>query len=68
MSSVEYHILSLYIALRFHYFLLMRCALFVVRRVWIIFGEYAVHCKELPDFKYRHDFVRDVLFDIFRRA
>ena len=32
------------------------------------FGKHAVHCKELPDFKYRHDFVRDVLFDIFRRA
>ncbi|KAL8234283.1 hypothetical protein R6Q59_020383 [Mikania micrantha] len=24
------------------------------------FGEHTVHCKELPDFKYRHDFVRDV--------
>jgi len=32
------------------------------------FGEHVVHCKELPDFKYRHDFVRDVLFDIFKRA
>jgi len=32
------------------------------------FGEHVVHCKELPGFKYRHDFVRDVLFDIFRRA
>jgi len=32
------------------------------------FGEHAVHCKEFPGFKYRHDFVRDVLFDIFRRA
>jgi len=32
------------------------------------FGKHAVHCKELPSFKYRHDFVRDVLFDIFRRA
>jgi len=32
------------------------------------FGEYVVHCKELPGFKYKHDFVRDVLFDIFRRA
>ncbi|MFS7889274.1 putative reverse transcriptase domain, exostosin [Helianthus anomalus] len=30
------------------------------------FGEHAVHCKELPGFKYRHDLVRDVLFDIFR--
>jgi len=32
------------------------------------FGEHAVHCKELPGFMYIHDFVRDVLFDIFRRA
>ncbi|GAU17410.1 hypothetical protein TSUD_232870 [Trifolium subterraneum] len=32
------------------------------------FGEHAVHCRELPGFKYRHDLVRDVLFDIFRRA
>jgi len=32
------------------------------------FGEHVVHCKELPDFKYIHDFVRDVLFDIFRRT
>ncbi|GJT42120.1 hypothetical protein Tco_0941985 [Tanacetum coccineum] len=32
------------------------------------FEEYAIHCKELPGFKYRHDMVRDVLFDICRRA
>ncbi|GJR53720.1 putative reverse transcriptase domain-containing protein [Tanacetum coccineum] len=32
------------------------------------FGEHAIHCKELPGFKYRHDMVRDVLFDICRRA
>ncbi|KAL7603985.1 hypothetical protein Lser_V15G19890 [Lactuca serriola] len=32
------------------------------------FGEHAVHCKELPGFKYRHDMVRDVLFDIFKCA
>ncbi|XP_076889164.1 uncharacterized protein LOC143539850 [Bidens hawaiensis] len=32
------------------------------------YGKHAVHCKELPGFKYRHDLVRDVLFDIFRRA
>nr|GEZ43629.1 putative reverse transcriptase domain-containing protein [Tanacetum cinerariifolium] len=25
------------------------------------FGEHAVHCRELPGFKYRHDLVRDVL-------
>ncbi|KAL5709901.1 hypothetical protein ACHQM5_020530 [Ranunculus cassubicifolius] len=32
------------------------------------FGEHAVHCRELPGFKYRHDLVRDVLFDVLRRA
>ncbi|GAU46859.1 hypothetical protein TSUD_385360 [Trifolium subterraneum] len=32
------------------------------------FGEHAVHCRELPGFKYRHEFVRDVLFDVFKRA
>nr|GEW72922.1 hypothetical protein [Tanacetum cinerariifolium] len=29
------------------------------------FGEHAVHFKELPRFKYRHDMVRDILFDIW---
>ena len=32
------------------------------------FGEHAIHCKELPDFKYKHTFVCDVLFDIFKRS
>ncbi|KAJ0575020.1 putative ubiquitinyl hydrolase 1 [Helianthus annuus] len=32
------------------------------------FGEHALHCRELPGFKYRHDFVRDALMDILRRA
>ncbi|KAJ0755586.1 putative exostosin [Helianthus annuus] len=32
------------------------------------YGEHAVHCKELPGFKYRHDWVQDVLGDILRRA
>ncbi|KAK2418388.1 hypothetical protein QL285_040591 [Trifolium repens] len=32
------------------------------------FGEHAVHCRELPGFKYRHDLMRDVLLDVFRRA
>ena len=30
--------------------------------------EHAVHCRELPGFKYRQDFVRDVLFDVCRRV
>jgi hypothetical protein len=29
------------------------------------FEELAVHCKEFLDFKYKHDFVGDVLFDTF---
>ncbi|WJX88063.1 hypothetical protein P8452_70185 [Trifolium repens] len=32
------------------------------------FGEHAVHCRELTGFKYRHNFVRDVIFDVFRCA
>ncbi|GJU46085.1 hypothetical protein Tco_1203351 [Tanacetum coccineum] len=32
------------------------------------FREHAVHCKELPGFKYRHNMVRDVLFDVCRRV
>ena len=30
-----------------------------------IFGEHVVHCKEFSSFKYIHDFVREVCFDIF---
>ncbi|CAL5194977.1 unnamed protein product [Lathyrus oleraceus] len=33
-----------------------------------IFREHIIHGKELPRFKYRHDFVRNFLFDIFKRA
>jgi len=29
--------------------------------------ELDIHCKELTSFKYIHDFVRDILFDIFRQ-
>ncbi|MFS7972921.1 putative exostosin [Helianthus anomalus] len=32
------------------------------------YGEHAVYCKELPGFKCRHDWVRDVLWDILKRA
>jgi len=32
------------------------------------FGKHTVHYKELSDFKYKHGFDRDVLFDIFRRV
>lgn len=30
-----------------------------------IFEEYEIHCRGLSYFKYRHHFIRDVLFDIF---
>lgn len=30
------------------------------------FEKHVIHCMELPGFKYQHDFVRDVLFNIFR--
>ncbi|RHN43589.1 hypothetical protein MtrunA17_Chr8g0389551 [Medicago truncatula] len=39
----------------------------VCRKMLNIFGEHVVHCKKFLGFKYIHDFVRDVLFDIFRR-
>jgi len=32
------------------------------------FREHVVHCKEFSGLKYNHDFDRDVLFYIFRRA
>ncbi|GJW95379.1 ribonuclease H-like domain-containing protein [Tanacetum coccineum] len=48
------------------------CALFYVRddllHAIVAFGEHAVHCKELPGFKYRHDLVRDVLYDVLKRT
>ena len=30
----------------------------------IHFRKHVIHCKELPIFKYRHDFISEVLFDI----
>jgi len=32
------------------------------------FGEHAIHCNTHPGFKYRHDHVRDILFDVLWRA
>jgi len=32
------------------------------------FEEHVVHCEELPSFKCIHDFFRDVLYDLFKRA
>jgi len=67
MSPVEYHTILTY---RF------MIPLFPIDEVCPVcrkacldtFGEHVVHCKELPSFKCKHDLVRDVIFDIFRRA
>lgn len=32
------------------------------------YGEHDIQCKELLDFKYRHDFVRYVICDVLKRA
>ncbi|KAL6517045.1 hypothetical protein OROHE_018005 [Orobanche hederae] len=32
------------------------------------YGEHAVHCKVDPGFKFRHDHVRDTLYDVLWRA
>ena len=44
------------------------CPISNCRRVLDAFGDHVVHCKELSSFKYRHDLVRDILCDVFRRA
>ncbi|GKC75040.1 putative reverse transcriptase domain-containing protein, partial [Tanacetum coccineum] len=46
----------------------MRYAIFCRKACWDSFGEYAVHCKELSGFKYGHNIIRDVLFDICRHV
>ena len=65
MSPVEYHTILIYRLIIPLFPIDEVCP--VCRKVCLdTFGEHVVHCKELPDFKYRYDFVRDVLFDIFR--
>jgi len=67
MSPVEYRIILRYRLMIPLFPIDEVCS--VCRKVCLdTFEEHAIHCKEFPDFKYRHDFVRDVLFDIFRRA
>ncbi|RHN46397.1 hypothetical protein MtrunA17_Chr7g0241771 [Medicago truncatula] len=67
MSPVEYHTIIRYRLMIPLFLIVEGCP--VCRKAYLdTFGEHAVHCKELFGFKYRHDFVRDVLFDIFRLA
>lgn len=40
---------------------------FVCRKMCLItFGEHTIHYKELSNFKYQHDLVIKILFDIFQ--
>lgn len=32
------------------------------------FGEHKIHYRELQSFKYRHDFVSSVIFDIYHTS
>nr|GEX89906.1 ALA-interacting subunit 5 [Tanacetum cinerariifolium] len=67
MSPVEYRTILKY---------RLMTSLFSVDKICLVcrkacldsFEEHAVHCKDLSSFKYRHDIVRDVLYDICRRA
>ncbi|KAL5054250.1 hypothetical protein RYX36_034932 [Vicia faba] len=64
MSSVEYRII-----LRYHFMILLFpsdeiCP--VCRKTCLdTFGKHMIHCRELRGFKYQHNLIRDVLFDIF---
>jgi len=67
MSPVEYHTILRY-RLMIPLFPIDEVCLVCRKACLDTFGEHVVHCKELPGLKYIHDFVRDVLFDIFKRA
>ncbi|GJX86118.1 hypothetical protein Tco_0336892 [Tanacetum coccineum] len=67
MSPMEYHIILKY-RLVIPLFLVYAICLVCRKACLDSFEEHAVHCKEILGFKYRHDIVRDVLFDICRCA
>src|ERR1044071_6453957 len=67
MSTVEYRVVLKYWLMVPMYPEDKVCP--ICRKSWLDeYGEHAVHCKELPGFKYRHDWVRDTLWDILRQA
>ena len=67
MSPVEYHTILRYPLMIPLFSIDEVCP--VCRKACLdTFEEHAVHCQELSGFKHIHDFVRDLLFDIFRRA
>lgn len=67
MPPIEYHTILLH---RVKILLLSIDEIYLVFRKALLytFGEHTIRYKKLPDFKYKCDFVRDVLFDIFRRT
>ncbi|GJU47618.1 hypothetical protein Tco_1204884 [Tanacetum coccineum] len=67
MSPVEYHTILKY-RLMIPLFLVDAICPVCRKACLDSFGEHVVHCKALSGYKYRHDMVRDVLFDICRRV
>lgn len=64
MSVVEYFII-LRTCLLIPLFLINEACL-VCHMVFIdTFGEHTFHCREFLGFKFRHNFVKDLMFDIF---
>lgn len=67
MSLVEYRTILKY-RLMVSLFLADRVCLVSHKACLDTFEEDTIHCKELLGFKYRYEFVRDVLFGIFQRV
>ncbi|CAK8569707.1 unnamed protein product [Lathyrus sativus] len=65
MSPVEYHVILKYL-LMIHLFPIDEVFPVCCNTCLDTFGEHTIYCKELPGFKYRHDFIMDILFDIFK--
>lgn len=65
MSPIKYHTITWH---RVMILLLSIDEIYLVFRKALLytFGEHTIRCKKFPDFKYKRDFVTDVLFDIFR--
>ncbi|GKC83660.1 hypothetical protein Tco_1139377 [Tanacetum coccineum] len=67
MSSVEYRTIIKYRLMILLFSVNVIC-LVCSKACMDFFEEHAVHCKELPKFKYQHNMVRDIIFYICRRA
>lgn len=64
MLLVEYHNIFRYFFIIFLFLVDEVCPI-CRKTCFDIFGEHAVHYREFVGFKYRHDFIRDVMFNIF---